>query len=382
MNRSTSKIIIRKFTLIKCIAILIFSLINKDLFSQLCLSNNFHGDIVGIGFGTGTFGYPDTVKKTYPFDCSTCDDSLKFYVIADETISNGSVPTPFLDAIPLKININEKTLIFSNDSRIGTQKNGGTNNSIRILHFQMGKLLNENPNILIEIPPQQLERAINSFYFILECGKNSQSKTTYSLILNSNSSNGDFSISPLSPFVISPIDTSKDVGFAIAANTINFLNGDAEIITFNNDTLGIIAGPDAISQNYYASGTNGHFQYGNGTLHGLDDDIPDQAMDSTDALSNVSSLITNNSAVFFSCTPQESWNHTNFIQGVILSYTSTCPEFIYNTNELSEICLGETLQLAASGGVQYEWLPQKDLSCYNCPNPVFTGDSSQLYTVR
>ncbi|MBI1837614.1 MAG: hypothetical protein HYR91_10170 [Flavobacteriia bacterium] len=27
-------------------------------------------------------------------------------------------------------------------------------------------------------------------------------------------------------------------------------------------------------------------------------------------------------------------------------------------------------------------MPQKDLSCYNCPNPVFTGDSSQLYTVR
>jgi hypothetical protein len=44
--------------------------------------------------------------------------------------------------------------------------------------------------------------------------------------------------------------------------------------------------------------------------------------------------------------------------------------------------------LLATGGTStgpapaYEWLPEEGLSCYNCPNPVFEGDSSKVYTVR
>jgi gliding motility-associated-like protein len=40
------------------------------------------------------------------------------------------------------------------------------------------------------------------------------------------------------------------------------------------------------------------------------------------------------------------------------------------------------LQLFATGGVSYEWLPATGLSCSTCANPVFVGDSSQLFTVR
>lgn len=52
------------------------------------------------------------------------------------------------------------------------------------------------------------------------------------------------------------------------------------------------------------------------------------------------------------------------------------------------VCRGQTIQLGASGGnanlskPAYEWLPQQDLSCYDCPNPIFSGDSSRVYTVR
>jgi hypothetical protein len=46
------------------------------------------------------------------------------------------------------------------------------------------------------------------------------------------------------------------------------------------------------------------------------------------------------------------------------------------------------VQLGASGGntsgafQAYEWLPQQNLSCYDCPNPFFLGDSTTNYTVR
>jgi hypothetical protein len=46
------------------------------------------------------------------------------------------------------------------------------------------------------------------------------------------------------------------------------------------------------------------------------------------------------------------------------------------------------VQLGASGGntsgslQAYEWLPQQNLSCYDCPNPVFTGNTTTNYTVR
>src|SRR5699024_1569058 len=57
------------------------------------------------------------------------------------------------------------------------------------------------------------------------------------------------------------------------------------------------------------------------------------------------------------------------------------------------ICFGETAQLHATGGTKYEWVsttldpqatgnPAPGLSCSNCPDPIFSGDSSQVYTVR
>jgi len=46
------------------------------------------------------------------------------------------------------------------------------------------------------------------------------------------------------------------------------------------------------------------------------------------------------------------------------------------------ICAGQTAQLEASGGLFYMWTPTADLSCSNCPNPVFSGTATTTYTVR
>ena len=46
-----------------------------------------------------------------------------------------------------------------------------------------------------------------------------------------------------------------------------------------------------------------------------------------------------------------------------------------------EICDGATAQLNASGGSFYVWEPADDLSCTDCPDPVYSGSGDASYTV-
>lgn len=46
-----------------------------------------------------------------------------------------------------------------------------------------------------------------------------------------------------------------------------------------------------------------------------------------------------------------------------------------------EVDAGEQVMLGASGAVTYLWTPADGLSCTDCPDPMFTADSSLVYTV-
>ncbi|MBP5983619.1 MAG: gliding motility-associated C-terminal domain-containing protein [Fluviicola sp.] len=347
---------------------------------QVILSNSFHGDVVGLGFGHGGNGQPDTVVVQYPFDCTQCLDSLSINLIADEFYGGGN--NNLVSFANYNLTINNTTLNFSNTTRIGVKKYSGANQGFRYFHFKKFKISNTNNIIQFIIPPQPISHAISSFYLVIECKKNTVLNTDYLFFINSDSYYNDITINSNSPIVTNPIDLTENVGFAQVGNTFNFMNGDAQSIFFNNSLLGNIAGPDQISSDFFASGTNGHFQYSNGVLSGLDDDDPDLIMDSTDALSNVQTLINSPTSFYFECKPQEFWNVTNTTQAIILSYQSTCPSFSYTHSSDTTICPNEPVQLFATGGVNYEWLPAAGLSCSTCANPVFVGDSSQLYTVR
>ncbi len=47
----------------------------------------------------------------------------------------------------------------------------------------------------------------------------------------------------------------------------------------------------------------------------------------------------------------------------------------------SALCIGNTVQLSASGGIAYRWHPSPDLSCVECPNPVVTTSTTATYAV-
>lgn len=45
------------------------------------------------------------------------------------------------------------------------------------------------------------------------------------------------------------------------------------------------------------------------------------------------------------------------------------------------ICLGDSIQLSATGGVTYGWNPSTGLSCSNCPDPIAYPDTSTYYVL-
>ena len=56
------------------------------------------------------------------------------------------------------------------------------------------------------------------------------------------------------------------------------------------------------------------------------------------------------------------------------------PPVVTVTNDTT-LVLGEFIQLNASGADSYEWIPDADLSCNNCPNPISTATMDTYYCV-
>lgn len=56
------------------------------------------------------------------------------------------------------------------------------------------------------------------------------------------------------------------------------------------------------------------------------------------------------------------------------------PPTIFLNNDTT-ICLGESVQVQAWGGVKYAWSPTRGLSCADCPNPVATPTTTTTYRV-
>ncbi len=182
------------------------------------------------------------------------------------------------------------------------------------------------------------------------------------------------------------VDLTKPVGFSVYTDRTGSENVPNIKVFFNNNLLGILEGPDANSNIWPWSGTKGHFYYQNHQLFGLDDDTPDAFMGGGDGLADVSNYMTSNNSCDFRLLnilyPMQNMGASSGNLAYTLAYSTPCQPFDVAVSNDTVVCPGEAVQLHASGGVQYEWLPHKNLSCYNCANPVFTGDSSQFYSVR
>ena len=216
-------------------------------------------------------------------------------------------------------------------------------------------------------------------------------KTNALIVLNEQNSSGiiNYSISP------NIINLSNNVGVALQTSHICDTINDGSYVSVDGTNIGLIGGVD---QNTLAScaGVTGSFYYQNGTLFGLSDDVANSTMAGTDAIANIESYIINEDEVNIEMTYQSLSNptaphapQTNPVWQLYFTYTTPC-DFFEATLLTSDTttCPNIPVQLGATGGgtnlskPAYEWLPQQNLSCYDCPNPVFSGDSSMVYTVR
>ncbi|MDX2362367.1 MAG: gliding motility-associated C-terminal domain-containing protein [Crocinitomicaceae bacterium] len=185
---------------------------------------------------------------------------------------------------------------------------------------------------------------------------------------------------------LNPIDTTLDVGFTFFGDAFCDTTYDGNYIYINGNYVGL-AGGDELNE-LSCGGVRGSFYYQNSTLYGLDNDIANAQMSGPDALARIEPYL--NSTTQFNATfeyqniggPGPSSPKSNPIFEFYTVYTALCDTFSVSFPNDTTVCIGSQLQLSASGGQSYEWLPSTGLSCADCPNPVFTADSTMKYIVQ
>ncbi len=355
---------------LKVINIIIFSLVIFNFYSQIkYYEDNFKGGVCFAGFST-CFGYGTGQFQSYVEPGSNIKKVFLLYHALDDSIDTSFI----LDNTKIIIGKKDRISIYREEwasSRyykthvldITSIYQNITNHTITNFSYNTNPFLNYgNFGLIILYENSSLEN-VNFILFANNQDMTTQS-TFYSVKGNKYNHYGDFGFSIKADIIYSP----------------SLLN-EGSYVYFENDSLGLIGGADQVNSSFDC-GCRGHFYYQNGQLIGLDDDTPDQIMNNTDALANVSNSIINDSIFKWSLFWQIPNLHANEYENFFLTYTTNCIPFEVQTSRDTAICAGQSLTLNASGGQKYLWRPNQFLSCDTCPNPVFSGDSSQLYTVQ
>jgi hypothetical protein len=366
--------------------ILFFSFVSFISTAQLVYRQDIiNGGITGAGFSGGTafasgiinvFIEPSSQIKEATLICySNRNPPSTSYLVNGETVEieiNDFVSIvdfhqpPWLNASPVRIYCKDVT----------------------------GKINSNSPDISVVIPQQEqanLNEAFWAVYLIVVYENQNLPEIDYSIIVNNQPFIGfeQYQINNLNP-----INSNLPVGFSIFTDRHTSNPMDKTIVSFNSVVLGEIYTEDQNNAQYFASGVKGHFYYQNNAFFGLDDDIPNSTMNESDGIADVSNYINLNSTnINFNLQhigyPNQQPAFTNVNLAYFLTYTSPCQPFdaALLTSDTTT-CAFVPVQLGASGGntsgafQAYEWLPQQNLSCYDCPNPIFLGDSTTNYTVR
>jgi len=191
---------------------------------------------------------------------------------------------------------------------------------------------------------------------------------------------------------LNAVDLEHPAGFAVHGGHMCNIIYDGSYVYIDNQLVGLIGGKD-MNDIGTCTGSTGTFYYQGNELFGLSDDTANVTMHGPDALADISPYITNPNEfqVRLDYQLETSPNHpqTNPIWQLFFAYTSTCEAFETTLTERVKMCANESsVQLEATGGdttssaSAYHWWPAENLSCTNCPNPVYTGTESANYHVQ
>lgn len=288
--------------------------------------------------------------------------------------------------------------ILNNDT-IWLEKNHTVNNFIcepNLFYSPINNIIKDitsiiDPNIThysIKFPIEPLGHQLNwgykTAYLLIIYENLTLPNTSLTLIFNDKNYVGfeNYYISNLFPITLNfPIGLSilSDLNYPIAST-------DITDIYINNILAGSLIGNDN-DYLYSASGVRGDFYYNNNSLFGLGNDTQDTLFGSNfgDGLANIQNYLSSTSSFNMLLKHKKYQNMSGFESpnlAFILAYTSPCDTFSVTHTPDTTVCHGAQVPLFASGGQSYEWSPQVGLSCYDCPNPIFSADSSRYYSLR
>ncbi len=349
--------------------IFFFSLFNLKG-QQLFYSDIFHGGVTGSGFalsygsnGSGFFNVNIPISSTI----------RKAFLI---TGRNGNAPN-------LVVDFNGNSLVFDSANIVSNSFQsfyGGTSN---VHAIDVTSYVSPSINqyfINITTIQQASANRYNEFYLYILYEDNSMPIMNTYLFLN----NQDFGFANYNLINLNPINNINDVGLSLFTGYICDTIGDGENIYIDGNLVGLIGSNDVNSGD--CGGPYGDFYFENNQLFGLSDDTANSQMKHTDVLINMNSLITQNTTNFLlRCVPQKlsPLNKSNNIWTFFLTYTTPCDTFTTTATALQDtICLGDSVQLNATGGSTYSWFGAfGGLSDTSIANPMASPPQTTTYIV-
>jgi gliding motility-associated-like protein len=338
----------------------------------------FHGGVTGDGYSSVNLVQKDTLQLHFAPGSSIRKAIL--FVNANKRSNGLDVNWEFgLNNVTLSPNINEAEMYFN--YFFGQTQMIGKSMAIDVTEL----ISTDNSLIIVEPPVGQSDLITNTrfdqFYLLVYYENPTMPLVSTSIYLN----NQDCSMFMNYNFSnLNQINEMNDIGFTFVGMDFCNTTFDGSFVKVNNNPIGLVGGIESTTE-LGCTGVRGAFYYENNQLYGLDNDTPDSLMSGLDALCDIQPYMVNDAQFSVQFEYQNgipNGSKSNPIFELFTAYSTPCDTFSVALPSDTVICQGAALPLHVSGGNRVEWSPAIGLSCYDCYDPVFIGDSSQHYFIR
>ena len=358
--------------------LLLFAIPNLCVGQKVCYQDLFHGGVTGNAFNPWYWNVSGNIEISIE-----PGSSIRKAYLFISIYNNPNERTIYFNGVPLIVN---ESLSVGNEYFFIYNSNVW---KVRTIMYDVTSLIDPTQNTYsIVPPPNQPPPSSGGFYteFYLYVAYENPSLSLVNTFIAFND------IQPQENMIyiideLNTMDLSKNIGLALHSSHICDTVQDGSYVFIDANLIGLIGGDDDHSP-VPCNGVIGSFYFQNDVFFGIGNDVPNSTMEGNDAIANLESYLVTNNSINLTVDYQSSWGpQTNLINQLFLTYTTPCDTFSVSVPNDTTICTGEVLQLIASGGQSYEWSASNpsalnDLSCTDCPNPIFSGETSRFYTVR